>query len=303
MNKPLISVLISTYNNEKFLKNSIESIINQTYRNFELLIIDDGSNDNTKKILKKYRKLDKRVKIFINKKNIGLTNSLIKISKKVKGNFIVRLDSDDIALNNRLQIQLSWLQKSKKRVLVGSSASVIDEYDQWKFDINYKNKKHNEIVKELKFKNYFLHSTTMFRTDKFFQIGGYRKFFQYSQDYDLWCRLSKVGEIGVIVNKLNKVRVRPNSISIKKKILQDRYAVVSSYYFNNPKYYFHGDIKSVFNKINNHSNQHFKVLGYLYRKSIYQKYKVNFSNLSLSDVKYLLLDKKFFLIKAYKNVF
>ena len=106
---PLISVLLSVYNDEKNIEESIKSILSQTYKNIELLVIDDCSTDNTYKVINEVK--DSRIRIFRNKDNQGLTKSLNTLIKESKGHILARQDSDDISLPNRLEIQYNELQK------------------------------------------------------------------------------------------------------------------------------------------------------------------------------------------------
>ena len=107
----MISVIMSTYNNQSSVGYAIESVLNQTYKDIELLIMNDGSIDNTKEVLGKYLDNEK-VKVFTNKENIGLTKSLNILINESKGNFIARQDSDDISLDSRLEKQLEFHKKT-----------------------------------------------------------------------------------------------------------------------------------------------------------------------------------------------
>ena len=102
----LVSVIMSVYNGEKYLKKAIESILRQTYRNFEFIIIDDGSKDTSLNIIKKYEKMDKRIIVIENKLNIGLVESLNRGIKIANGKYIIRMDADDIAMKNRIKKQV-----------------------------------------------------------------------------------------------------------------------------------------------------------------------------------------------------
>ena len=104
---------MSTYNDRKNLNQSIESILDQTYRNFEFLILDDASTDSSSEQLEAYQKLDKRIMIFSNKVNKGLTKSLNILIKKSKGNYIARQDSDDISMKDRFNTQINYLTDGK----------------------------------------------------------------------------------------------------------------------------------------------------------------------------------------------
>ncbi len=107
-NNDLVSVIMSTYNNEKSIESSVNSILNQTYKNIEFLIIDDFSTDNTFGILNNLKNSDERIKVYRNSNNIGLTKSLNKLISKSKGTYIARQDADDISLTFRIQKQVNF---------------------------------------------------------------------------------------------------------------------------------------------------------------------------------------------------
>ena len=133
---------MSVYNSERFLKYSIESILNQTYFNFEFIIINDGSTDNSANIISKYKKLDRRI-IFINySNNKGLTFRLNQAIKKTKNNLIARQDADDISYPKRFEYQIQWFKKNRTGVMCGTNAIIIDENNYKKniflFETDYK---------------------------------------------------------------------------------------------------------------------------------------------------------------------
>ena len=117
MSEDLISILLSSYNSEKTIENSINSVLKQNYSNFELLIIDDCSNDQTYKIIEKCASNDNRIKMYKNNENIGLTKSLNKLLKVAKGSFIGRQDADDISFPNRFSYQFEYIKKTKAKIV------------------------------------------------------------------------------------------------------------------------------------------------------------------------------------------
>ena len=123
-NSPLVSVILSTFNNSQSINDSVNSILGQTYKNIELLILDDGSTDNTWEKLNKFN--DPRVKLFKNKDNIGLTKSLNKLISKSSGQYIARQDADDISLSHRLEVQINILSTSLYKVCT-SRAKIKDD--------------------------------------------------------------------------------------------------------------------------------------------------------------------------------
>lgn len=121
-----VTVLMSMYNTPlEQLKESIESILNQTYKNFEFLIIDDGSNEECVNLVKSYN--DKRINLVRNEQNIGLEKSLNKGLKLAKGKYIVRMDTDDIAYTDRIEKQVDFIKKNSEYSIVGSKAEIFDE--------------------------------------------------------------------------------------------------------------------------------------------------------------------------------
>src|SRR3989344_927550 len=126
MNKPSVSVLMSTYNGAVYLRQAINSILNQTFTDFEFIIVDDNSTDNSGEILRSYN--DPRIRIIQNNKNIGLTKSLNKGLKEAQGKYIARMDADDVSLLDRLKEQYNFLEAHPTIALVGSWAESMDEY-------------------------------------------------------------------------------------------------------------------------------------------------------------------------------
>jgi len=202
MKKPTISVIMPVYNAEKFLDESIQSIINQTFRDFEFIIINDSSKDNSLKIIKSHN--DYRIKLINNKKNLGLQKSLNKGLKIAKGKYITRMDADDISLPNRFRIQLNFLEKNPSIFLIGSSVVVIDEKEN-KIGIFRKYDNFKKLKKKLLRSNTIIHPSIMFRnTRKIF----YREKFKSSEDYDLYLRILSSGKrITNLPNFLLKYRI------------------------------------------------------------------------------------------------
>lgn len=206
-----ISVVMPVYNVEKYINSAIKSVLNQSFTDFELIIIDDGSTDNTVKLIKEYK--DKRIKIWQNKKNLGLVPSLNKGIKKAKGEFIVRCDGDDINEKRRFQIQVEFLDKNPDYCLAGSGARLIDEAGK-KLGYEIYTEKDSGIKRNLLIRNSLIHGSVIMRTKDVRKIGGYRmKFNKGAEDYDLWMRLSRFGKFYNIPKQLLRRRVYRNSYS------------------------------------------------------------------------------------------
>ena len=145
MNNPLISVIMSVRNSVSTIESSVNCILNQSYGNFEFIIIDDSSEDKTYEILKKYSLKDDRIKLIRNKYQIGLTKSLNIAAKISKGEFIARQDGDDFSFNNRFQKQIEFFKKNKNHVMTGTWFNIcignLKIEKKFKNDHNYLSKK------------------------------------------------------------------------------------------------------------------------------------------------------------------
>jgi glycosyltransferase involved in cell wall biosynthesis len=210
---PKISVIMAAHNEGNFLENSIESILNQSFSDFEIIIVDDCSTDSTPNILNKFQN-DKRIIILKNTSNLGASISRNKALQKAKGKYIAIMDADDVSLPERLQKQYDFLEANPDIFLVGSGAQYINEKGEKMNTIRVPyNKK--EISVLLPKKNVFIHSSILFHnTGKYF----YREKFFYSQDYELFLRLLSDGKKMVnIPDILIQYRIKENSISFSKR--------------------------------------------------------------------------------------
>jgi len=218
VNKTLISVLLPFYNASRYLDESILSVLNQSFEDFELILLNDGSTDESLEKCYHYKKKDKRVKV-VNNIHLGLTKTLnigIKIST---GKFIARQDADDISDIDRFKKQILWFEKSENRVLCGTNAIIKTTRGTLKKNkiISYK---HSKILKKFEYTNCIVHSSAMFLKSAAEKVGCYNEDLYYSQDYDLWWKLGRIGELGNISEKLLVLRERTDSISHEKSSLQ-----------------------------------------------------------------------------------
>jgi len=214
MKSPLVSVVMSVYNGEKFLAASIESILGQTFRNLEFIIINDGSTDNGQKIINSYLKNDKRIKSVI-RKNKGLIYSLNEGLNLAKGEYIARQDADDISLPGRLETQVAVLEKEKSIGMVGSNYEWIDSAGNV---INATNVFTNssDLKAGLVFCNQFGHGTVMFRKSIILELGGYSENHKYAEDYDLWTRLARKSSVVNLKEIAYQWRHHETSVSQRK---------------------------------------------------------------------------------------
>ncbi len=226
MKKDLISVVMSAYNSEKFISGSITSILNQTYENWELIIINDASSDNTLKIINQFSENDSRIKVIDNGKNLGLTISLNIGIKNSSGEYIARLDSDDLAEPSRLEKEIDYLHADPDVGLVGSGAHLINSFGDKIGSMNVMSQPYfvNKFIINL---NPFIHSSLMFRKKALDDVGSYRERFRYSQDYDLILRLSDRYKLSNIPLPLIRWRVSDGSVTMQHHTLQRIYADIA----------------------------------------------------------------------------
>lgn len=228
--KPPISVIMSVYNSERYLDISIESILSQTFKEFEFIIINDGSNDNSLKIIKKYQKKDTRIKIINNNKNIGLTKSLNKGLRIAKGKYIARMDADDISATNRLKKEYHFLEFHQNYFLCASYRYLIDENNSRLYDYSVNLDDYN-LPKLMLKSNFLAHSSIMFRKGII-----YREKFVYAQDYDLYLRIiSDNKKIHIIQEYLTRYRICSDAISIIKQKQQRLFAKKALEFFQERK--------------------------------------------------------------------
>ena len=214
----LVSVLLSAYNSEKTLGESIDSLLNQTYKNLEILISDDGSTDSTKEICKKFQLKDERILFSSNKKNIGLTKSLNNLAQKANGSLIARHDADDISLPYRIEEQIQFM-KTKKLDAV-TSRSLVKQNNKKRPGISF------YIPDKLLInrKNPFIHGTLIIKKNVFQEIGYYDERFYFAQDYKLFYDLINNGYKVRTLNKALYILNTENNISSENLERQNYYA-------------------------------------------------------------------------------
>lgn len=214
--QPLVSVIMPAYNAEKYIQKSIQSIIDQLYNNWELLVIDDGSTDNTQQIVIGFSGKDDRIKLFKNENNKGLVQARNKGLELSRGKYIANLDSDDIAKQNRLVEQVSFLENNPEYVLLGSACDIINTEGETT-SIVTRDLPNDHIPTLLLFSNYFINSTSMMLASLAKEIK-YAADTPLSEDYQLFVSLSKRGTIGNLRKSLVQYRVHETNISKEKAI-------------------------------------------------------------------------------------
>ena len=238
MKQPLVSVIMSVYNEkEEWLKESIESILNQTYKNIEfILIIDDPQQQHLISIIEHYSRNDERIQYYINEKNSGLVYSLNKAINLSKGEFIARMDADDIAYLNRIELQINYLLNHQDVCLVGSQMELVDEIgNRLSKKSNFPNH-YRKIAILLKYSNVFCHPSLVFRSDFIKNMNGYREI-KYAEDYDLLCRTIIGGyKVANLSQVLIKYRIRMNSVTRKHNYIQMNSDLYIKKYYKNSEF-------------------------------------------------------------------
>lgn len=200
---------MSVFNDSNNIEKSVASILNQSYKNFEFLILDDCSSDNTLDILSKFE--DKRIKLYKNESNLGLTKSLNYLINNVNGNLIARQDSDDISFPTRLERQLSFLVKNNLEVCTTRAQIIQSRRVVPKLSYYLPNK----LV--VKYKNPFIHGTLMMNTNLLRELGCYDERYYYAQDYKLFSDLiNRNIKIGIIKEPLYKLNISDNISTLNK---------------------------------------------------------------------------------------
>ncbi|MCR4275178.1 MAG: glycosyltransferase [Candidatus Wolfebacteria bacterium] len=192
---PLVSIIMPTYNRAKLIERAIQSILSQSFKEWELIIIDDCSTDETPQVLSSWAKKDPRIKALINKKNNypDISKTLNRGLEESRGKYVARLDDDDYWCDpNKLKKQTEFLEKHPDYVLCGGGVIVVDGEDKELFRY-LKNEKDEDIRRRALFSNPFSHTTTMFLKEKAKKVGGYGNW-HYAEDWDLWLKLGEIGK-------------------------------------------------------------------------------------------------------------
>src|ERR1700677_555676 len=214
---PKITVLMPVFNGETHVEKSIDSVLAQTFTEFEFIIVNDGSKDKTPEILDQYARQDERIKVYSNQKNKGIVDSLNLGLEKAETGYIARMDADDICRLSRLDKQYNYLENHRDCILVGTQANLIDAEGNIKGETSLP-ALDTDIRRELFYgRNVIFHSTVMFKNDFKFL---YRNYAYPAEDYDLWLRLLNKGKAHILNECLMDYRLNPGGISFLNAIRQ-----------------------------------------------------------------------------------
>jgi glycosyltransferase involved in cell wall biosynthesis len=213
MNNNMVSVILPVYNGQLYVGESIESILKQTYKNIELIIINDGSTDESESIIKKYK--DPRI-VYISQKNQGLSASLNNGVRIAKGEYLARQDQDDISHPKRIEMQLNEMI-NKNIGLIGSRSLIINEKGKIIGKHNHP-LTHEAIKLFLLFDNPFVHSSVMYKRNLILNnLYSEDKFRQPPEDYELWIRLAEITKMANLPERLLTYRQLSSGMSMNNK--------------------------------------------------------------------------------------
>lgn len=218
MKSPKVTVLMSVYNGETYLRDAMDSILSQDFTDFEFLIINDGSKDDSEKIIRSYK--DDRIRLIMNEKNIGLVNSLNKGFELAQGEYIVRMDCDDISHKNRLSTQVRFMDS---HLSVGASGSFHNLLLNGKKAVADFPLKNDEIKCYMLFNSPIAHPAVIIRNSIIKKEKLlYRSEYIHAEDYDLWSQLSEIADLANVSDVLLNYRVHENQITKNQKLILER---------------------------------------------------------------------------------
>lgn len=216
--KPAVTIIMSCFKAAKKVDKTIESVLQQSFSDFQFVIVDDASNDNLEAKIKPYIEHDPRILFIKNTKNLGLTHNLFEAVKASQANYIARIDAGDLWLPNKLKQQIDYLEKNPETVLCGTQASYTNREGKivnqsWLAERDADIRR-NLIIR----RGLFEHSSIVFRN-----IINYRKIFTYSQDLDLYARISFLGELHCLSDALTLCEINDDGITLKNKFSQRQF--------------------------------------------------------------------------------
>jgi glycosyltransferase involved in cell wall biosynthesis len=214
---PAVSVILPVYNGARYLREALTDVFRQTFTDFELIVIDDGSTDATPQILDEFR--DSRLVRRTHPHNLGITPSLNEGLALAQSPLVARQDADDRSEPQRLRVQVDFMQSHPDVVLLGSTFVEIDP-DGVSRHVVPRETDSNRLRWKLLFINQFCHGSTIYRRDVVTRVGGYSETHRHAEDYGLWERMARVGAVVNLPQPLVRYRVHPGSISVRHNTVQ-----------------------------------------------------------------------------------
>lgn len=228
MSAPAVSVLMTIYNAGRFLEPAVAGLLAQSFGDFELIAIENGSTDGSAAVMRAFAAADPRVKLAELDRNIGRTPALILALSKAGGEFVAVQDADDISLPNRFERQTAYLRQHGDCQLLGTWCRLIDENDS-PIGAFHPDGEPRAAFQSMAYTNVVAHSSAMFRRASALAVGGYPADLPFSQDYGLWVRLMELGGIAVLEEELAAIRQHGGNLSVSPAtaIMRSRDAIRS----------------------------------------------------------------------------
>jgi glycosyltransferase involved in cell wall biosynthesis len=285
-----ISILLPVYNDENYITDAISSVLNNSYKDFELVIINDGSNDKTLEKIHEFN--DSRIKLF-SKPNTGLIDSLNYGIDKCQYDIIMRMDGDDVIHPDKIKIQLKEFINSDL-ILLGTSGVVINNLNKVVSKVKLPKQHEAIITAQLKLLPSIIHPSIMVYKEALIKVGKYDSKIEVAEDYDLFLRLSKIGKIGNINSFLYYIRKNTDNVSFTRSSDQLINTLISRRYFL--------EFKSEKKMSSNYYDKNRLLIdsSSLFKKIQNNTYLLNREKLKFHSQQYLVLPKiLFYMIKRY----
>ncbi len=247
------------YNGEKYLRDAIDSVLGQTFKNFEFLIINDGSTDNTENIIRSYN--DERIKL-INRVNGGVSSALNTGLESASGKYVARVDADDICYPTRFMEQYEFMIANPQYVLIGSDAEYINLHGDFIFNYSCNGHTNEEIEKRIYDRNPFIHSVVFFLKKEILECGGYDPDAHTFEDHLLWIKVLKKGKVCNFPKPLVKVRLNPESVTTDERVRGKRFLELRKNILLSNKPISKEDERELSNIIKNQNSIKIKKYGY-----------------------------------------
>jgi len=242
--KPIVSVIITTFNRPQYLAEAIESILTQDFKDLELIVVNDASTDEkTEQIILSCKDRDQRIKYIKNERNLNSVRSLNAGLKSASGKYIAILDDDDVWIcKEKLLQQVKFLEENNEYVLAGTNIIAVNsetgrEIARSKYALT-----DEKIRKTILGNNPFAHSSVVYRKDAVLSLGGYDENLKRGKDYDLWLRLGKLGKMAVLPEFWVKYRIntssRKNAIKVKRNDSRVKLTIMKKHSSNYPNFLF-----------------------------------------------------------------
>lgn len=228
---PEVSIIMGVFNGERTLKESIDSIINQTFTDWEFIICDDGSTDQSYEVLLNYAKQDSRIIILQNKTNLSLAASLNKCLEIAQGELIARMDADDISDPRRLEVQIGFIKQNSNYALVGTSVSLFNDKGIWGHRGSFGQPTKTDVF----LSKSFIHPSIIIKKQALISVGNYTvsNLTYRAEDYDLFCKLYYHGFVGFnIKERLLFYREDKDSYKRKKYLYRVNLYMLKRYWFS-----------------------------------------------------------------------